>query len=207
LSKYAEGRTPLEIITGETPEISEYVDSEFCDWVLFRSNAGLGEVELAKWLGVSCRVGQLMSHFILSISGIPVAATTVQLMTHKKRATKEMKAWIIDYDNRRCSVFEAQSADILCCLNNVPLSTIIDPDNEDPTFIETFTRVTDDAHLPQHENTEVASDPYIGMELGLVRGGEGKMMHATVLWQYMKNTEFQLEMQMTILCWIIALMK
>ena len=27
--KYAEGRTPLEIITGETPDISEYLDFEF----------------------------------------------------------------------------------------------------------------------------------------------------------------------------------
>ena len=31
LSKYAGGRTPLEIITGETPDISEYLDFEFYD--------------------------------------------------------------------------------------------------------------------------------------------------------------------------------
>lgn len=34
LSKYAEGRTPLEIITGDTPDVSEYLDFDFYDWVL-----------------------------------------------------------------------------------------------------------------------------------------------------------------------------
>jgi hypothetical protein len=40
ISKYAEGRTPIEIITGKTPNISEYLDFEFYDWVMYQSNAG-----------------------------------------------------------------------------------------------------------------------------------------------------------------------
>ena len=32
-SRYANGRTPLEIVTGETPDISEYTDFEFYDRV------------------------------------------------------------------------------------------------------------------------------------------------------------------------------
>jgi hypothetical protein len=74
MSKYADGRTPLEIITGDTPDISEYVDFDFYDWVLFRSNAGLGEVEIARWIGVSHRVGRLMSYWLLPESGIPISA-------------------------------------------------------------------------------------------------------------------------------------
>jgi hypothetical protein len=62
-SKHAHGRTPLEIITGKTPDISEYWDFEFYDWVtFFRSNAGLGEVHLGQCLGVSHHVGRLMSY-------------------------------------------------------------------------------------------------------------------------------------------------
>lgn len=49
LSRYAEGRTPLGIIRGDTPNISEYLDFEFYEWVLHRSNAGLGEDELGRW--------------------------------------------------------------------------------------------------------------------------------------------------------------
>jgi hypothetical protein len=63
--RYADGQTPLEIITGETTDISEYMDFNFYDWVLYRSNAGLGEVEVARWLGVSHRVGRMMSYWLL----------------------------------------------------------------------------------------------------------------------------------------------
>ena len=65
LSKYAEGRTPIEIITGDTPDISEYFDFKFYYWTLYQSNAGLGKVELGCWLGVSHRVGRLMSYWVL----------------------------------------------------------------------------------------------------------------------------------------------
>ncbi|KAI2502013.1 Reverse transcriptase (RNA-dependent DNA polymerase) [Fragilaria crotonensis] len=71
MSKYAEGRTPLEIITGDTPDISEYVDFDFYDWVLFKGNAGLGAVEVARWLGVSHRIGRLMSYWLLPRVAFP----------------------------------------------------------------------------------------------------------------------------------------
>ena len=34
-SRYANGRTSIEIITGETPDISEYIDFGFYDWVTY----------------------------------------------------------------------------------------------------------------------------------------------------------------------------
>ena len=35
------GRTPLELVTGETPDISEYLDFSFYDWIWYRDNPGL----------------------------------------------------------------------------------------------------------------------------------------------------------------------
>ena len=52
-SRYANGRTPLEVITGVTPDITKYLDFGFYDWVSFRTNASLGPEELGRWLGVS----------------------------------------------------------------------------------------------------------------------------------------------------------
>jgi hypothetical protein len=46
-------RCPLEKITGETIDISEYLDFGFYDWVWFRENTGLGKTKLGRWLGVS----------------------------------------------------------------------------------------------------------------------------------------------------------
>ena len=39
-------RTTLEQLTGETPEISEYLDFTFYDWCWYNDNAGLGETKL-----------------------------------------------------------------------------------------------------------------------------------------------------------------
>jgi hypothetical protein len=186
MSKYANGRTPLEIITGDTPDISEYMDFDFYDWVLYRSNAGLGEVEVARWIGVSHRVGGLMSYWLLPSSGIPISATTVQRMTNDEKSTEEMQKRMKHYEDQLQTVFEAKSADLTAALRNVDSRHIIDPENEDPDFYDDFIRVIDDAQLKHademHANTEVEvkSDPYVGMEMAMSRGAEGELMHATV---------------------------
>ena len=45
-SRYSDGRTLLEIITGETPDLSEYLGFGFYDWVTSRNNAGPGVPEV-----------------------------------------------------------------------------------------------------------------------------------------------------------------
>ena len=127
LSKYADGSTPLEIITGKTPDISEYLDFEFYDWVLLRSNAGLGEVELARWLGVSHKVGRMMSYWILPQSGIPISATTVQRMTIDERNTDEMKSRMAMYNDKLKGTFDLPGATLSNALMDVDKSKTIDP--------------------------------------------------------------------------------
>ena len=68
-SRYAHDRTPLEKITGETPDITEYMDFTFYDWVMFKSNGGVDSPELGRWLGVSHRIGPLLSYWILPALG------------------------------------------------------------------------------------------------------------------------------------------
>jgi hypothetical protein len=60
-SMYANGRTPIELLTGETPDISEFLDFGFYDWVWYKENAGLGETVLGRWLGVSHTIGNAMA--------------------------------------------------------------------------------------------------------------------------------------------------
>ena len=196
LSKYAGGRTPLEIITGETPDISEYLDFEFYDWVVFRSNAGLGEAELGRWLGVSHHVGRLMSYWILPESGIPISVTTVQRLTNEERKTDDTGRRMDDYERCLRRVFEAGSADISPQLQNIDTRKIIDPEDEDPDFYVEFTRVINDAALAHADDNDrketlhakVGTDNYIGMELALPRHDDGGMLHAHVT-KRMKDEE------------------
>jgi hypothetical protein len=59
-----DGRMPMEEVTGETPDISEYLDFTFYDWVWYKDNAGVGDNMFGRWLGVSHRIGNLMSYWI-----------------------------------------------------------------------------------------------------------------------------------------------
>ena len=74
------GRTSLEKVTGETPEISEYVDFGFYNYCWYRENAGMGETKLGRWLGVSHKTGSLMSFWVLTDKCRVVSHTSVQRM-------------------------------------------------------------------------------------------------------------------------------
>ena len=54
-------RTGLEVVTGETPDISEWIDFEFYDrvWFYDRKKMEMDDTgrKLARWLGVAHRVG------------------------------------------------------------------------------------------------------------------------------------------------------
>ena len=65
--RYASGRTPLEYITGNTPDISEYLDFKFYNWITYRKNAGLDELSTWRWIGVSNKVGQMISYYVLAV--------------------------------------------------------------------------------------------------------------------------------------------
>jgi hypothetical protein len=86
-----DGRTPMEQVTGETPDISEYLDFRFYDWVWFKDNAGLGENRIGRWLGVAHCVGNLMSYWILMDAGHVIARTTVQCVTNLEQTTDKVR--------------------------------------------------------------------------------------------------------------------
>ena len=57
-----DGGVPLENITGETEDISDYLDFGFYDRVWFHENSGLGERGLGCGLGVSHHTGGAMPY-------------------------------------------------------------------------------------------------------------------------------------------------
>ena len=102
----------MEIITGETLDLSEYLDFGFYDLDTYRYNAGLGVPQVGRWPGVSQRVGQLMSYWILPESGIPVSCTTVQRITNMEKQTDEYKEILKDFDVKLEHKWAIQSSDL-----------------------------------------------------------------------------------------------
>lgn len=183
-SHYAQGRTPLEIVTGETPDISEYFDFGFYDWVTFKSNGGVGGEEIGRWLGVSHRVGPLMSYWILPKSGIPISCTTVQRMPVDMFSKDETQKAIADYEKGLEKRLEAASADLSKHPQpeNMPQSHIMSLDDEDPDFLEEFMRIRNNEDVPygEDDDIEVTEDPYLQMEFSLPRGEDGAPVHYAV---------------------------
>ena len=85
------GRTPVEFVTGDIPDIAELLDFAFYDQCWYKENAGLGKTHIGKWLGVSHRIGPLMAYWILTAQGTVISRTTAQCITHLETQTAENK--------------------------------------------------------------------------------------------------------------------
>ena len=84
-----DGGVLLEKITGETGDISDYLDFGFYDQVWFHENSGLGEWGLGCWLVVLHRTDGAMSYLIFKANGYVVSRTTVQRITNMESEISE----------------------------------------------------------------------------------------------------------------------
>jgi hypothetical protein len=75
-------RTAYEMVTGRTPDISEYCDFDFYDLVWYWPNTVEPHNDknrrLARWVGVAHRIGSTMCYWLIPESGIVIANTSVQ---------------------------------------------------------------------------------------------------------------------------------
>ena len=191
-SRYAKGRTPLEMITGKTPDISEYLDFGFYDWVTFRQNAGLGPLELGRWLGVSHRIGQLMSYWILPKSAIPISCTTVQRLTELEKKKQSFIERMDEFNEGIKTRMNTKSQDISNEVREIEKERVLDPEEE---FESEFTRVIDNEEIigveeeisndRKRNNENITEeygipDNYLGMEVNMMRPGEDVPKRGTV---------------------------
>ena len=144
-SRYSNGRIPIECITGDTPDVSEYIDFGFYDWVMYRQNAGLDKPKIGIWIGVSQKVGKLMSYWVLPESGIAMSCTTVQRVTHLEKQTEEYKKRMNDFQQVLEGKWQVESANVSDRpIQDVPASMLLSLENEDEEFLDEFNRVIKD---------------------------------------------------------------
>ncbi|KAI2511667.1 Reverse transcriptase (RNA-dependent DNA polymerase) [Fragilaria crotonensis] len=174
-SRGLDGRCPLERVTGETVDISEYLDFGFYDWVWYRENAGLGETKIGRWLGVSHRIGTLMSFWVLTSNGKVLSRTTVQRMTQLEMQLDENKS--------RTQAFSAQLSDRIggndIVVQDEEGNIAIEVDDwddpaYDPEFVQEFGRTINDPSIKEADQEftpDSFDDTYLNMELALPRDG------------------------------------
>jgi len=77
------GQTPFKLVTGNTPDISEYLACEWFQpvWYYDTSSFLNATHHIGRWIGVAHIIGQAMCFWILPESGIPIARSTVQAIS------------------------------------------------------------------------------------------------------------------------------
>jgi hypothetical protein len=81
-------QTPDELVTGHTPDISEFAHFAWFQWVWYRDDASFLEenIHLGRWIGMATDVGQAMTYWILNDkSNVIARSSVIALQDHEKR--------------------------------------------------------------------------------------------------------------------------
>jgi len=105
MSRGKTGRSGYEEITGDTPDISEWLDFEFYDLVWWLDRPNKPNVtdqtkRLARWLGVSHRVGSDLCYWLVTESGQIVSKTSVEHVTRDDYLENDTKKKIEEFNQR-----------------------------------------------------------------------------------------------------------
>lgn len=171
----------MEQVTGETPDISEYLDFGFYDWVWYKDNAGVGENSWGRWLGVSHRVGNLMSYWILTPAGRVVSRTTVQRITNLEQGTDEVKQRMKEFDERIRELLKDHNH-VIQGDGDRQLQDWNDyTEDPDQAFVDDFDRAISDERIAEEDQgftPDTFDDSYVNKEIALPRGaGDGEDVH------------------------------
>ena len=175
------GRTPLEQLTGETPDISEYLDFSFYDWCWYNDNTGLGETKLGRWLGVSHHMGSLMSYWILMLKGHAISRMTVSRVTNLEKQQTDVMHRLAEFDSAIAARFNDDTQILIEGGKMQPQdwSELLD----DLDFLDKFHNVVSDPEVPEADQQftpDVFDDRYLNMELALPHGEEATPQYAKV---------------------------
>jgi len=85
--------TPLEALTGDTIDISEWIEFEFYDLIVYWDDRdGDTKQSIGRWLGPSHHIGSALCYYILTEKGTVLSRTSVQHIPIEEFETAEMKA-------------------------------------------------------------------------------------------------------------------
>ena len=161
-----DGRTPIEKVTGETPDISEYLDFDFYDRVWYLHQSG-EEPELGRWLGVARRVGGALCYYVLTRSARVVARTSVQHVTQQDLSNPAIAKRMEEFDNRVWSLLDDPEHEVRPAEENGFLVSELSIEDDDQDL-----ELVDD-HLPEVEDYSPETyDQYLGAQIIVPTDGE-----------------------------------
>ena len=103
MSRGSDKHSGYEEVTGDTPDISEWLDFEFYDLVWWLDRPNKPDVtdttrRLACWLGVSHRISSDMCYWLITDSGQIISKTSVEHVTQEDYLQPDMKKTIHEFN-------------------------------------------------------------------------------------------------------------
>jgi len=94
------GRTPYEIVTGNTPDRSEYLQFNWYQPLFYYDPTDFPEDRelIGRFIGVAHNVGQALCYWILPKSGRPIARTTVRPISEAELQTEQVRQELNSFD-------------------------------------------------------------------------------------------------------------
>lgn len=89
-----DNRSAYEILTGNTPDISEFLDFEFYQWIKYYEPTAFpaSREHLGRWLGKAHGVGQALCYYLLKDNGQIIARSSIRTLTDEEmRDENEIK--------------------------------------------------------------------------------------------------------------------
>ena len=159
-------RTPYEIVLGDTPDISEYMDFAFYSYIWFKEQAGLGDRILARFLGVSHKIGNSMCYFVLKSNGNVLSRSTVQPILFDELKTSTFLSQSKKYDEELQVILN--NPNYIITDNSPPSYSEIQQDED---FLTEYRTALEENEVVKNNYTPDIDDPYINAEIALPRIG------------------------------------
>jgi hypothetical protein len=141
--------------------------------VVYRDNAGLSELKIGRWLGVSHNVGSMMTFYVLTQTGQVVSRSSVERVKEIEKGTDEMKKKLDEFD---ADIKRRMKFDHLGTDGDKPSPEMwTDLIDWDPDFREELFRVYQDVGIREADAkpTSEIADRFLKIKLALPRDGEG----------------------------------
>jgi hypothetical protein len=187
------GRTPFELVTGNMPDISEYLAFEWYQPVYYYDQAAFPEQRelIGRWIGVAPNVGQAMCYWLLPKSGVPIARTTVRPITEAELQTTDIKQELGSFDlsikrkigdhliNKSDLSFEVDSQELLMALQDAMGADddghyeAMEPESDRPEA-DDYDEETYDKLLSAEVSLPKGDSQFIGRVVGRKRDADGR---------------------------------
>ena len=161
------GRTPIELLTGHTPDLSDIMHFGFYDWIKFYDPVGFPSKRefLGRWLGPAEHVGQALCYYILKDNGQVIARSTVRSLTSEELA-----------DAEEIKMRETFTQQVNSIIGDFDGTLILEDPNDEP---ELHLAPPDPDNIEPIADTHIGIDPLIHASVILPRGNRSELGRVT----------------------------